>query len=638
MPSDLDKLKELLFGHEKKALDALTRRLDTAESRTADVADVLPDAITQSSEQGPQLSRSLKTPLEETLTDAITRDPQRFAAALYPVMGPAIRRAIAEAMKSLVASLNRAIDTSLSPMARIRARRSGLTLAEYVLRESLVFRVDEVYLIDPRSGLLIEHVRHPDTEEKDEDAISAMLTAIQDFVRDSFSGDDGRLASASVGDYTVWVSQGPYAMLAAVIRGTPPADLRNQLDLTVERLHLSHGKALDDFAGDRVEHLEPELAGCLRYQLRPGAEKTRLISGPLVAAGLLLLGALAFWFYTDYKRERTLTRWHDAMVDAPGIVVTSVERDTRTWRMAEHYTARGLRDPLAADPMALAAEAGVSEAQAHTGFEPYVSLEPSLILARAQRALNPPDGVRLDYADGTLLASGDASASWRTTFGVVGPALAGVSAVDASALTAGDAELYSRVRQMTGPPEKVQLRVSDGVAIFEGTAPAAWLASLGDKLGAIEGLRGSDLRGLIDASRARYAALRETLDGRRVLFSGGLRISTTQGATLPVLARDMLQLLELGQSVDQRPQFFLTGLTDGTGDEVANQRLRPQRAEVLRQRLAALGVPRSAMLVRAGAPATSSTGIDPRQRAVVVGVSDQLAAGNDATSSRSERR
>ncbi|MEO1575471.1 MAG: hypothetical protein AAFU65_10995 [Pseudomonadota bacterium] len=87
----------------------------------------------------------------------------------------------------------------------------------------------------------------------------------------------------------------------------------------------------------------------------------------------------------------------------------------------------------------------------------------------------------------------------------------------------------------------------------------------------------------------------------------------------------MLELLELGDVLGQRPQFFLTGLTDGTGDETTNQRLRPQRAEDLRQRLIALGVPRTVLLVRSGAPATAGSAIDPRQRAVVIGVSGQQA-------------
>ncbi|MEO1575470.1 MAG: hypothetical protein AAFU65_10990, partial [Pseudomonadota bacterium] len=77
-------------------------------------------------------------------------------------------------------------------------------------------------------------------------------------------------------------------------------------------------------------------------------------------------------------------------------------------------------------------------------------------------------------------------------------------------------------------------RTSTGsVAIFEGTAPSTWLATLKERLGTVDGLRGSDLRGLTDASVVRYNALRDALSARRVLYSGGLRMSSAQNATLP---------------------------------------------------------------------------------------------------------
>ena len=138
-------------------------------------------------------------------------------------MGPAIRKAISEALKSMLQSMNNAIDTSLSPSARYKAWRAGVPLAEWVLRKNIIYRVNEVYLIDPRSGLLIDHLHHPDVSHKDEDAVSAMLTAIQDFVKDSFASESlGGLDSAVIGEYTVWLSQGPHAMLACLIRGVPP--------------------------------------------------------------------------------------------------------------------------------------------------------------------------------------------------------------------------------------------------------------------------------------------------------------------------------------------------------------------------------------------------------------------------------
>jgi OOP family OmpA-OmpF porin len=74
--------------------------------------------------------------------------------------------------------------------------------------------------------------------------VSGMLTAIQDFVHDSFASPDGEaLEDLRVGDLAVWVERGPQAVLAAVIRGNAPQDLRTVFQEALERIHLQFGTA-----------------------------------------------------------------------------------------------------------------------------------------------------------------------------------------------------------------------------------------------------------------------------------------------------------------------------------------------------------------------------------------------------------
>lgn len=178
MKTDIEKIKDLLFGNEKKALDAITRRLETPEGRTADVADVLPDSILRSHAGGKRLVPALQEPVEECIRTSIRRDPSDFADALFPVMGPAIRRSIAEALRSMVQSLNEGIENSLSVTTRYKAWRAGMPLGQYVLQRSILYRVEQVYLIKRDDGLLIEHLQREDAVGKDSDAVSAMYTAI----------------------------------------------------------------------------------------------------------------------------------------------------------------------------------------------------------------------------------------------------------------------------------------------------------------------------------------------------------------------------------------------------------------------------------------------------------------------------
>ena len=194
------------------------------------------------------------TTIDTALKESIRRDPSEVATAIFPVLGPAIRKAIAETMAGLVRSINAAVEQSLSINGlkwRIESWRTGVPYPEIVIKHALIYRVEQVFLVHTETGLLLEHVAAEDLKVPDADLISSMLSAIQDFVRDSFEPTQGgTLRMFSVGDHTVQVEAGPRALLAVVIRGqAPDTVLRRQQD-TLEAVHLEFASQLGE---DRAE-------------------------------------------------------------------------------------------------------------------------------------------------------------------------------------------------------------------------------------------------------------------------------------------------------------------------------------------------------------------------------------------------
>jgi OOP family OmpA-OmpF porin len=96
-----------------------------------------------------------------------------------------------------------------------------------------------------------------------------------------------------------------------------------------------------------------------------------------------------------------------------------------------------MRDPLAVNPALLMASRGVDTNDVVAHWEPYVSTEPTLVLARARHVLAPPGGVTLALKGDTLHATGRAPAFWIVRAEGLAPALAGVGAVDLSHVSAG---------------------------------------------------------------------------------------------------------------------------------------------------------------------------------------------------------
>src|SRR5271169_4965745 len=216
----MEELRHLILAPEQEALERLHQRVSNPEARTEDVSTVVAEAIQRRRQQGGDsaLSEALAPTIESALRESVRKDPGALADALFPVMGPAIRRSILETLRSFLDSFNQIMDQSRSWQGlkwRLEALRTGRTFTEVVLLHSLVFRVEQVFLIHKKTGLSLGHAVAPSVATEDPALISAMLSAIQDFVRDSFhSGPGEGIERLNVGDLDVWVVAGPFAILA----------------------------------------------------------------------------------------------------------------------------------------------------------------------------------------------------------------------------------------------------------------------------------------------------------------------------------------------------------------------------------------------------------------------------------------
>jgi OOP family OmpA-OmpF porin len=376
---DLDELRELLLGPERAGLVELREHIQNRSQRTIDLSEVLPDAIILRASRDPRLRQALEPIIEKALADSVRRDPRILAEALFPVIAGAVRRAVASALQSMMESLNQIVETSVSLRSvgwRIEAVRTGKSYAEVALLRSLLYRVEQVFLIQNETGLLLQHVMAGSVVARDADMISGMLTAIQNFVQDSFGAPDNTLETVRVGEFSVWIRHGPQALLAAVIHGTPPLKLREAFDSALDSIHRDYGTQLAEFQGDAaiLDGARPALERCLLGQSPPGQRSSRMA---IYVIGLLLIALLATWAGFSLRDNR---RWRDYVATLrkeEGIVITHEARD------GSKYAIWGLRDPLSTDPAQLLGAANIPAARVSFNWEPYQSLSPRFARLRA---------------------------------------------------------------------------------------------------------------------------------------------------------------------------------------------------------------------------------------------------------------
>jgi OOP family OmpA-OmpF porin len=266
---ELATLRRLLLLPEQEQLGELKARLEDPMLHAQDVSRVLAEAVALRYRQDDTLRKELAPVVVDALRQAIAEDPAIVVDVVFPVIGPAIRRAVAESFRELTSTINRALSHAFSVRGlrwRWEAWRTGRAFAEIVMLHSMVYRVDEVFLIHRSSGIVLNHVQAGGRPDRDEDATAAMLTAIRDFAQDALgAGEHESLDALQVGDVLIWVESGPEAILAAVIWGVPPGDLRTTLQDALETIHRDCAAELRGFSGDTAsfEGTAATLEGCL---------------------------------------------------------------------------------------------------------------------------------------------------------------------------------------------------------------------------------------------------------------------------------------------------------------------------------------------------------------------------------------
>ena len=379
--------------------------------KPGEVSKVLPAAIRKSREKDGSFAEATLPVVEENIRQSAVRNPKVLADALFPVIGPAIRKAIAQALGAMVQSLNQTLEYSISPKGlgwRLEALRTGKSFAEIVILKTLLYRVEQVFLIHKDTGLLLQHVVADSKDVEDADMVSAMLTAIDDFVQDSFkTSPDATLDSLKVKELSVWIEHSPDMVLAAVIRGTPPLSLRQVLSETIEEVQYEFGSELKNFDGhaEVFESSRENLERCLQLQLsEEKKEKTFFSPTNIIAIGLGLLLLIGGFFYI-----RDYLRWSNYVArlkTETGIVVTESDHGFFS------HSIDGLRDPLAIDPKTLLSEYNLDEDDVSQNWKSYYDISPESVVKRAENLLKPSEATEFSFENGILLVKGDVSVEW----------------------------------------------------------------------------------------------------------------------------------------------------------------------------------------------------------------------------------
>ncbi|REL34667.1 OmpA family protein [Thalassotalea euphylliae] len=384
--NDIHSVQSLLFGEHNEHITAAVRK----EAR-AIVTEVITEALDDRQKIDASLVTTIAPLMEKAISKSIESNKASIIDSLYPVLGGLVRKSVAVFFNSFLAKLNYLIEHSLTIKGlrwRIEAWRQGVEFSDYVLKQSLVYRVESVMLIHRPSGTLLCDAQVENSQCNDPVLMSAMLSAINDFMADSFnSQQDVVLESIAAENITLIITCTPHAILAGAVSGTVPKELTYLLQQTLDTIHGNFTDALASFKGDTsaFEQVKPELESCVIAELQPeqASSKAHWLVVTLLIATTLVFGNKAF----NTWQQSTLVTAIEALPVPPGVVVQQLE-----WHEDKLYI-NYLRDPAAIEfsdwlNSHLASQNPLSEKLLSKQYDPaqlmlietpFISLAPELI-------------------------------------------------------------------------------------------------------------------------------------------------------------------------------------------------------------------------------------------------------------------
>ncbi len=122
------------------------------------------------------------------------------------------------------------------------------------------YKVLEIFLIH-QSGILLTHLSHDHEQQRDDEILSGMFTAVQEFIKDSFSGsasgepvgsgEDYVLKEMKIGDNkNILIERGKYVYLAVIFSGRGANKLRSRIKNTLNSIETQYELPFKTWVGD----------------------------------------------------------------------------------------------------------------------------------------------------------------------------------------------------------------------------------------------------------------------------------------------------------------------------------------------------------------------------------------------------
>jgi outer membrane protein OmpA-like peptidoglycan-associated protein len=286
--------------------NAIHCRVEQDKERMGEaLAAALPIAIAQQIRvNSDEVATAIAPAMGEAIQKQIELEKDKIVDALYPVIGNTISKYMGETIQAINAQIENTLSVE-GIKRKIKAKLQGVSEAELIVKESISFTPQAIFLIHKASGLVICDIQPSDSEHLESDMIAGMLTAIRSFANDCMaqSGNVSELDEIDYGNFKIILEVAGYCYLAIIVKGETPKNFISQMRQILSQIITTYGKSIEKFEGD-LETIPNQVNTLLESltDFKHQKENNKKQPSPLLLLSLAILGVIFIpWGIWQYR-------------------------------------------------------------------------------------------------------------------------------------------------------------------------------------------------------------------------------------------------------------------------------------------------------------------------------------------------
>ncbi len=223
----LDKLKEILLGDEREKIKNIQNKVEDPAYLQKKVSPAFEAQFNQLKQNFP---REYEDKVNQLIDEKLESSQEAIVNVIYPVLGKMIKKYVTLQIQSVKDAVDDRIKNTFTAKTffqRMKASVFGVKESDVIFSDLINYQVEEAFLIEKNSGLVVGTASRGATMDKD--VIAGMLTAIKAFGEDAFKKEEQDISSINYDSYKIILHGFHSYYLALVVSGSISSTQQNEL-------------------------------------------------------------------------------------------------------------------------------------------------------------------------------------------------------------------------------------------------------------------------------------------------------------------------------------------------------------------------------------------------------------------------